>query len=135
MRFSSSLFLACVLSAFAPIPEHARVFIQTETPLGTVEVIVLDQDCIVRLEGGPWSSKIPLVSLDQLAPPGDGGATAGVSFCAQKVVTGTFGSPKGKVSKQVTIEVTQPTLSGAVAEAHSQAVAALEGGWTKVACN
>lgn len=138
MKFASSLFLACIVAAAAPpptqVPPHARVFIQSQIPKGLLEVIVFEEDCIVRLDHGPWSSMIPLVALGLL--PMDGTATAGTSFCAHKVVSGggPFGVGGGIFHEAFEVLETADTLDEAVSKAHEKIKEITDDGWVPEPC-
>lgn len=139
MKLAGSLFLAAVLAPVAPAPvpvNTARVFLHIQTTYGPLEIWTSGEDwCYARPDGtnAAWIGPLPVSTLDT---SGQQDATAGTSFCAEHIAHGgPYGAFTAKITKAVEVEVTKPTLSEAVAEAHSQIVAALDGGWHVVPCS
>jgi hypothetical protein len=141
MRTASALLLATFVAAAAPpptpaqqVPPHARVFIQSQIPKGLLEFVVYEDSCLVRLDHGPWSSMIPLVALDLL--PANGTATAGTTFCAHAVVSGSgpYGTGGQVFHETFTVFEVAETLSEAVANAHEKIKDITDAGWVPEPC-
>jgi len=121
-------------------PDYARVFIQMPTIKGTIEVVVWNDDCVIRLLGGDghWSSMIPTSALNLLTPPGNGDAVAGATFCIAQHFGGgmmSYGMVAHGPQQKVEILVHAQTSEQAVAQASQAIKDAIPQGWHPVPCN